>query len=201
MNDDSVDPKVIYDSICELPYTEAPDATYQKLPFTNVSLSSLCSSFDTKHEEKVLSILHHHSCLIIDDACTVDINNPNHCFLAKHSYLDYFMIVGTDIGVDMFIPQVPPAMYTAVLNLHLQIKEFHSKFGRLGFNPSGTILYVGSTGADDLWLAMAPDTFFNGVEDHGDCCLSTHHYQNHDHLSILCFGKAGWSKLSLHSTL
>lgn len=94
------------------------------------------------------------------------------------------MIVGKSIGLSVFIPLSPSPTFTLTLNLKLPIREFRSKYGTLGFDPTGCMLWIGTGHAEDLWLAMAPNAYFDGdgtnfemSEGYGDTRLSTVHYR------------------------
>ena len=102
------------------------------------------------------------------------------------------MVIGSHVGIAVFIPSAPSANFVFKLNLHLPIREFHSKYGSLGFNPSGALLYIGAIGAQELWIAMAPLEYFDGSDGqtfdmkdgHGDTCLSMPHY----HMMVAFWG-------------
>jgi hypothetical protein len=82
--------------------------------------------------------------LEIDDEFVVDTENPDYCFTSVHHCLDFFLLVGLDPGVDVWIPnRAVDHQFAVRINLRLQIKEFKSKNGMLGFDPSGAMLCLG----------------------------------------------------------
>jgi hypothetical protein len=72
------------------------------------------------------------------------------------------------------------------LDLHQPARTFKGKHARIGFSPERSMLFVGtSRGKDPLWVAMAPDEFFESVSDNDDLsqhrstqpsCLQGRHY-------------------------
>lgn len=119
----------------------------------------------------------------MDEECTVDVNDPDYTFTASKSYLDFFLLVGTTCGIDTFIPLQPVHDFTITVDLHRPTKQFRAKYGTLGFNPSSSMLYVGSTSAEDLWLALAPEMYIEGtpadfhLRDRYDSRLSARQYR------------------------
>jgi hypothetical protein len=158
---------------------------YDQLPKTIKSLSQLRAIYERKNATKAISMLHNRTSLEIDESYLVDTDDPAYCFSCSKSLLDFILVVGSDVGIDMFIPNIATNhQYAISLNLQLQIKPFKAKYGTLGFNPSGAMWCLGQTLSEDLWLAMAPNEYFenNGTdfrmsEKHGDTHLSRVHFR------------------------
>jgi hypothetical protein len=184
VNSDSVDPQEIFNSICDVPLPDISTQAYNQLPKTTIRLSSLRSMFENEEEEKALNTLNRRCALQIDDEFVVDESDPNYCFSASRSFLDFIMLIGATPGLRVFLQSTPSPSFVAELNLHLPIREFRAKYGSLGFNPTGSMLYFGSIESQHLWIAMAPNTYFDGSgekfemnEAHGDTRLSARHYR------------------------
>ena len=132
-----------------------------------------------------MQLLHRRCILELQDTDTVDLENTDYCFGATESYLDYILVVGNVMGIDMFIPNVATNFNFALeLNLHLQIKQFKAKHGTLGFNPTGCMLCIAQSPTEDYWLAFPPqDYFVNQLPEftldkpYADSRLSTFHYR------------------------
>jgi hypothetical protein len=107
----------------------------------------LQSAYQTRNYEKLLFFLHYRSKFVFDEDI-VDAKDPTFCFMTNKSNLDFFMIVGDQLGLHISFPTLT---FTVMLNLKLPIKEFQAKYGTLRFNPAGCMLYIGSTSAKDLW--------------------------------------------------
>jgi hypothetical protein len=181
---DSIDQQEVYDSVCDLPGPEPTANAYSLLPKRDITLSSMLSSYARKDENRALAHLHQRCRLTIDNQFLVDADDPNFCFSANKSFVDFFMIIGQASGLDVFIPRHPHPTFTLTLDLRLPIKEFKAKYGILGFDPAAAILYIGSTSAEDLWLALAPNDYFDGIsqpfrldQGHKDTRMSARHYR------------------------
>jgi hypothetical protein len=98
--------------------------------------------------------------LTFDAEDVVDANDPQYCFSAEKNYLDFLLLIGRNVGVEVFLPSHPTPGFMVTLNLKLPIKQFYAKYGTLGFDPAGAILYIGQNASEDLWIAMAPNQFF-----------------------------------------
>ena len=181
---DSVDPQDLYHSICDLPNSEIGQDRYEQLPKEMVKLSSLKALYDNKRVNTALARLHRRSTLVIDKEYTVSMNDPGYAFSCRKSYLDFILVVGKDVGIDMFIPNVLVDHSFAIdLNLKLQIKPFTAKLGTLGFDPSSAMLCLGETPVANLFVGMAPNGFFSQAEPpfrldegYGDTRMSRTHY-------------------------
>lgn len=74
--------------------------------------------------------------------------------------------------------------YVFNMDLSKLYRDFKGKYEKLGSDPKGRFLFLGKSRNDDVWLAMAPWTFFEDSSDHlaaghitGDTRLSTKHYR------------------------
>jgi hypothetical protein len=75
--------------------------------------------------------------------------------------------------------------YEFTLEMETNYRTFSAKFAKLGFDPTGAMLWVGrSPSAEDVWLAWAPtDSLSIDCEDvppgtcRGSTNLSTRHYR------------------------
>jgi hypothetical protein len=181
---DSVDPQEVYNAICDIASPDTAHDAYLRLPVVNVPLSSLGSTYSQSDERRALQRLRQRSNLLIDPPCTIDVDDPDFCFSVNNSFLDFFMVIGKTLGIQVFIPTNPTPMFTVTLDLHVPIKQFNAKYGNLGFNPTGSMLYVGHASSEDLWIAMVPHSFheqefasFHLQGSHGDTRLSAPHYR------------------------
>jgi hypothetical protein len=182
---DSVDGQELYDSLYDHPGNRILIDGYEQLPRLDVNLSNLRNVYERKDTNRAIRLLHRRSNLVIDESYLVDSDDPTYCFSCSKSFLDFILIVGSGVGIDMFIPNMATNhQYAISLNLQLQIKPFKAKYGTLGFNPSGAMWCLGQTPSEDLWLAMAPNEYFenNGTdfrmsEKHGDTHLSRVHFR------------------------
>jgi hypothetical protein len=73
------------------------------------------------------------------------------------------------------------------LNLRLQCREFRPKFGKLGFDPTGSMMAIGEGQSTELWLGFCPIGNIEDIdlanqspllnEKHGDTRLTAVHYR------------------------
>jgi len=95
------------------------------------------------------------------------------------------MTVSASIGLWAATPNINvDHNYVFNLDLTKPYRDFKGKYGKLGFDPKGRILFIGKSRNDDVWLAMAPWSFFDDSADNmpaghvtGDARLSTKHYR------------------------
>jgi hypothetical protein len=73
-------------------------------------------------------------------------------------YLDLQICVGNGLGLAAMLPNI--AMHHAIefrLDLKQQSRRFNAKYAKLGFDPTGCILWIGrSSSGEDSWLAWVP---------------------------------------------
>ena len=185
VNADSLNPQELYEAIWRTD-GNTDQTAYNKLPCINVQLQSLQAAYETSNINKALSYLHRRCNIKIDEEQNcVDVSDPDYCFSADKSFIDYYMVIGKNIGLEMFLPMVPIPNFSVTLNLKVPYKEFRAKYAKLGFNPVDSMLYAGNCLAEDFWIAMAPNEFFS--MDSGsttkvmganmDTRLSTRHYR------------------------
>ena len=102
----------------------------------------------------------------------------------KEHHLNYILTVSADVGFWAATPNVA-INHNFVFSLDPKpYHDFKGKYGKLGFDPKGHMLYIGKCRNDDVWLAMAPWAFVDGSDDNvpaghvtGDTRLSTPHYR------------------------
>ena len=73
-------------------------------------------------------------------------------------YLDMQICVGSGLGLAAMLPNI--AIHHAVefrLMLRQRFRRFSAKYAKLGFDPTGCMLWIGrSNGGEDTWLAWVP---------------------------------------------
>ncbi len=95
-------------------------------------------------------------------------------------YVDMLLCVGRDIGLGAIVPnQSANSLYSIQIDFRHRFKEFRAKHNRLGFNPTGSMLWIGKMpSADDVWIAWVPED--RDEEDEvtpSSTCLSERHYR------------------------
>jgi hypothetical protein len=182
---DSLNQQDIYDAVCTEPDAVDPEAAYRKLSRVNVSLRDLQDTYNRGDSTRALARLHYVCTLTGVDEFVVPNDDPNYCFTAPKSFLDYIMVVGSSPGLGVFIPNVHARLdFQVQLDVKNPLKQFRARYGTLGFNPTGSMLCIGSTPTEDMWIGLAPDTYFdrtlepfNLKEKYGDTRLGQAHYR------------------------
>jgi hypothetical protein len=93
---------------------------------------------------------------------TYEADDPKLYWNCATHYLDYLLVIGDNVGFDAILPNVAnDPHFVFALDLHQPARTFRDKHANLGFSLDRTMLYLGkSQGKDNVWLAMAPDEFF-----------------------------------------
>ena len=88
-----------------------------------------------------------------------DPEDPNLLWNSDDNYLDFFNCVSAGIGLDAFVPNERSVHnYEFSLSLSYPSRNYRSKYAKLGFDPVGSMLWIGRTpAAEDAWIAMAPN--------------------------------------------
>jgi hypothetical protein len=101
-------------------------------------------------------------------------------------YIDLMICVPVGLGLAALLPnQARLHNFEFTLDLEQPYRTFSAKFAKLGFDPTGTMLWIGrSHSSEDVWLAWAPtESLQMECEDvapgtcHGSTQLKTRHYR------------------------
>jgi hypothetical protein len=179
---DSVQPHEFYNDLHTRPNGDIV-GSYQRLREATVRLSTLEAAYERGDYKMAIRLLSQRSRLDIDEKYFVDIEDPRYFLSCDETYLDFILVVGDQPGIDMFIPNTDVNHHFALeLDLRLHIKRFTPKKGVLGFDPTGAMLCIGQTPVQNLWLAMAPYSYFenddrpfNLSKGYGDTFMDKHH--------------------------
>jgi hypothetical protein len=97
-------------------------------------------------------------------------------------YLDMMVCVGNGLGLGSVIPnQTINSMYEIHLDFNHRMRNFHTKYAKLGFNPKGSMVWIGKTpSSEDIWIAWVPQSVIDGEEEEieeGTTSLAETHYR------------------------
>jgi hypothetical protein len=182
---DSLNQQEIYDAVYAEHDALNPEAAYARLSRVNVSLRDLRDTYNRGDSARALARLHYVSTLTGIDEFVVQNDDPNYCFTARRSFLDYIMVVGSRPGLGVFIPNVHARLdFRVQLDVKNPLKQFRARYGTLGFDPTGSMLCIGSTSTEDMWIGLAPDAYFDRTlepfslkDKYGDTRLTQAHYR------------------------
>lgn len=158
---------------------------FQKLPQSSVRLSTLRDVFNKKQRLQAIRQLGSRSRIHLDSELIVAPDNDTLLWDMRHHHLDFVMAVSSEPGLWAAIPNVnSDHTFSFKLDLKKPIRSFNNKYGKLGFDPKGRMLYIGQCKNEDVWLALCPwATLDNAADDveagycSGDTRLSTPHYR------------------------
>lgn len=160
---------------------EAERDGFESLRRMTVRLSKLREAYERGQSTKAMGYLDQRTKLKIDADLYIPVEDDRLLWNSKVHRLDYMMTVSDGIGLWAAIPNVP-SNHNFMFNMDLKApyREFKAKYGKLGFDPKGRMLYIGKCRNEDVWLAMAPLKFDDELPAGyvtGDSRLTTRQYR------------------------
>ena len=158
---------------------------FESLPVHSIQLSRLKDIYQKKQVSKAINQLNSRSKIKIDRDMQIPYDDKNIYWDLREHRLDYILTVSAEIGLWAATPNInTDHNYALTMDFKKPYRDFKGKYGKLGFDPKGKLLYLGRSQNDDVWLAMAPLTFFEESGESvppghvtGDTRLSTKHYR------------------------
>ncbi|KAG2742153.1 hypothetical protein P692DRAFT_201809895 [Suillus brevipes Sb2] len=187
--DDAIPQEAIFDGLF-LQQDGAPvdGPTWEQTPVTTLNLSSLERMYRLNDRSSAIKLLHRRVNLILDSDLKLRSDDPKLLWKGSKHFLDFILVVSGSIGLHAFLPKiVADHTFTLTLNLRLQCREFRPKFGKLGFDPTGSMMAIGDGQSMELWLGFCPVGNIEDIdlanqspllnEKHGDTRLTSVHYR------------------------
>jgi len=152
------------DPPCQREYIEQFKAAEVK----TVSLRKLRDLHDTGNANTAIALLHKRHCLKVEPAYLVEKGNQNLVAQVGPHYLDCALYVGSCCGMDATLANVNiDHNWTVKLHLSTHLRLWPDKNASiLPFHPQGRMMSIGTHLNEQLWLAMAPNVYFEA--DHLD---------------------------------
>ena len=161
------------------------DADYRRTFDGTASLSLFGSAYNSNDKNFALAQLQRRTMIKYDNE-SLDPMNPEAMVwnMNKH-YLDMLVAVSSSLGLWAIMPDV-------IQDIHYEFKlvpgkhfrDYKVKRAMLGFDPTGRMLWLGTSREEDVWLAMCPVAVTRGhILAFGDAPknkstrLSTAHYR------------------------
>ncbi|KAG2063361.1 hypothetical protein BDR04DRAFT_1163843 [Suillus decipiens] len=163
--------------------------TWEQTKVQSVNLSTLAKTFKKGDKATAINFLHRRSVLRLDDDFYYDNEDEMLAWDASHHFLDFCLVVGGSIGLHALLPnKVVDHTFSIALNLCLPARLFRPKFGKLGFDPTGCMLAIGTGPSCEYWLAFCPQENLDDLDiannvpllsdrRHGDTRLSSSHFR------------------------
>jgi len=158
---------------------------YEKLTPSLIRLSRLKDTYEKKQGHTAIRFLNQRLKIKVDSDLRCLLEDDNLLWGVKVNRLDYILTVADKPGLWPILPN-SSSNHTYAFNLDLSkpYRDFKAKYARLGFDPKGSMLLIGTCRNDDVWLALVPHTFTQGISRDlppgyvtGDTRLSTPHYR------------------------
>jgi hypothetical protein len=141
-----------------LPSRPDDEREFQSKKVTNVLLSTLEETWENKDFRRALRTLSTPHAIKLDDAYQVE--DPAF-FLHPHN-LDFLLVIPKRPGWDVLRPPNEENEGDFTWSFQLTLSQPHRrlqvKHGKLGFDPTGCVLFLGRDGnQNDVWLAMVEE--------------------------------------------
>ena len=158
---------------------------FETLSVNSIRLSRLKEAYMKKQQAQAMYFLNLRCKIKIDSEMQIPSNNIDIYWGLREHWLDFLLTVSASIGLWAATPKLNiDHNYIFSLDLVKPYRDFKGKYGKLSFDPKGWLLYIGKSRNDDVWLAMAPWSFFSKSYKSlpaghvtGDTCLLTKHYR------------------------
>jgi hypothetical protein len=159
---------------------------YEKKKVFPTLLSKYRSHYLQKNGRNALAYLQNRCQVVVDD----DMKVPDASLIWDFTIhrLDYMLAISNTPGLWATIPNVA-ADHTFIFEMDLSApyRDFKSKFTRLGYDPTGRLLWIGRCRNENVYPAMCPREVVDGTADvdedegagvsAGDTRLSAKHYR------------------------
>ncbi|KAG1849284.1 hypothetical protein DFJ58DRAFT_729576 [Suillus subalutaceus] len=187
---------------------ETTGHTLEQTPVCTLPLSAFEKVFHKKDKATAANLLLRHTNLRVDPHLTFAPDHPSLlCDASKH-FLDFVLVVSGAIGLHEFLLNtLSDHTFSVSLDFCLNNKQFKPKFGKHGFDPTGSMMAIGTGISCELWLGFCPLTHIKDIsladeapllneKKHGETHLSSLHY--HMAVMFIALTLAQISSLPIH---
>ncbi|KAF9515149.1 hypothetical protein BS47DRAFT_1391881 [Hydnum rufescens UP504] len=157
---------------------------YLSMPTVPIPLSRLEDYYINRRSHSAADLLRSRIKIIVDAKYSLDPRSDHVQVTTPTHRLDYRLTVSDRLGLSAIIPNQPgDHNFSFRLDLRKPYRHFNDNSGLLGFDPAGSMLFIGYRGQDEAWLAMAPHTIDDPTElpdpgfKSGPTLLSRAHYR------------------------
>lgn len=175
---------------------------FMEMPVRELKLSTLESFFSNRDERVLHFLAASDGCrrtIAIDQKFLLKSNSGKILMDTSLCTIDYHLTVANCIGFSPLLPNMASNhLFSFKMDLHKPFKEFRGKHAMLGFDPAGCMLYIGQCNNEDVFLAMAPNTFLDGYlpplpagSSSGTSTMSPRHYRQTIMMLVYFLAKIG----------
>lgn len=188
-SDDAPDQYVALASALTAPHSDEGDETHGFFDarVQTINLTRLEDWYKGKQSAAAISALNGQREIIYGDTHTYESDDKELGWTADRSFLDLMVCVGRDIGLGAMLPNLEATHnYEFTLNLGSPFRQFTAKHIKLGFDPTGSMLWIGrSPSGEDVWLAFVKledleteeEDLIRPKRSGSSTCLNTHQYR------------------------
>jgi len=136
---------------------------FGKIPVRDLKLSKLKSLYEKRDKAAAADLLSVRNTIVIDDKFRISLGGGRVIMNTDDAMIDYHLTVGNCVG---FSPLLPNAASSHRFCFDMDLKKpyvaFKGKHAMLGFDPAGSMLFLGHCQNEEIFLAMAPREFLRG---------------------------------------
>lgn len=182
---DGVSQSAVFNEIHAAPGRDAADTdAFNDTHLSHLSLSFLKRCYMYK-DDRVLALLDTRHSIKIDDEFSVPVGAGKVHISTDVTTIDFHLTVANDIGFASILPnEASNHRFSLELDLQKPARKFKGKHALVGFDTKERVLYIGRSMNEDIFLAMAPNDFFEArfqpcAAGHstGPSLMSTRHYR------------------------
>jgi hypothetical protein len=157
---------------------------FNNMPQNRLKLSALRSLYNAR-DKRAVNLLSTRHTVQIDEEFKVPLGTGQAKINTDQSMIDYRLTVANSIGFSALLPNAVSSInFCFTMDLQRPYTSFKGKHATLGFDPAGSMLYIGRRNDEDVFLAMAPDAFLRGETEpcpagftSGSPVMSKRHYR------------------------
>jgi hypothetical protein len=139
------------------------DQAFNNMPVNPIDLSMLKALYEAEKEDAAVNLLSQRHSITIDDEFRIPLGTGQVIMNTDDSMIDFHLTVANSIGFSSLLPNAPSDHRFAFdMSLRKPYVSFKGKHAMLGFDPARCMLFIGRCHNEDVFLAMAPNTFLRG---------------------------------------
>ncbi|KAG2028369.1 hypothetical protein BDR03DRAFT_66507 [Suillus americanus] len=132
---------------------DASGPTWEQTKTSTVKLSAYAHMFEKNQAQKAIALLHRRVNLTIDSNLSPRSDDNMLMWDGSKHFLDFTLVVAGSMGCHAFLPNTAADhTFTITLDLRQSYRQFRPKYGKLGFDPTGSMMAIGTGASSELWL-------------------------------------------------
>jgi hypothetical protein len=209
MSEDPVSQEAVYRAMERLKERDDEEQRFRSAPSRAVRLSTLKGFYESGNHCAAVRLLGSRHHLVIDNKYIKRGTDCNTAWDAtSRGALDFLVCVPDQPGFQAALPNPPHGTtWEWQMDFTQPQKEFKAKHAHLGFDPAGSMLYIGRCNGEELWAAWAPLDFFDDRDyqpvrarfSSGDTRLSSEMYRWTTIFMVYVLEQLGVSNITLLS--